>query len=433
MSEQSQPEKLFPATYLEELMGLVDVPAAPASVHMELRVEGQLEADRLREALHGAMSRHPLARAELLPHLHFFSTSRLWRVLPKPPQPELIEVQGEERGDQACAELIGAGIDHCRAPLHRWLLVHSPRGDRLIMSLSHLAGDGVAQLAFLRSLRRAYANEADDEVHPDLEDCRDLRRHLKPADPAHARKPVLRYYREALRAPQRVAGQGGTIGADGYGLQRLALEGDQLRNLNARRSGGATLNDVLMADLIGAIVHWNQEHGSPSGRVGLQFAFNLRPEPWRKNVMGNYCAFVALHVPPAELHDAEARLRRVQQWTVAYKETRGSGILGLHAAVGALPAGFRALLVGRMPARFYETAALSNLGADGESGSFGPQAGRVVEHWFSPPAPAGLGFAIGAIGTGGRLFLTMRYLRQRFSQAGAGRFMQLYRDLLLQT
>lgn len=418
-----------PATYLEELMTLVDVPTSPASVHMELRVEGRLDAERMRHALRATMAHHPLARAELRP-VHLLSGRRRWRILDEPPEPVVTEVEGEGPGDAACDALISTHIDETRAPLHRTLLIHSPTGDRVVVNLSHLAGDGVGQLVFLRSLRRAYVGEPQEQ-EPAFEECRDLRRHLQPQSPARAREPLLRFYREALRAPQRVAGEAGGTQGDGYGIVRLLLEPDELRALALRRGQGATLNDLLLAELVGAVARWNREHDVAPGRVSLQFAFNLRPSAWRLQVMGNYAAFVPLHVPTSDLHDGEARIAHVRRWTTAYKQTRGAGILGVHATLGAVPCGLRALLNGRMPQRFFETAALSNLGADGESGDFGAEAGRVLEHWFSPPSPPGLGFAIGAIGAGGRLFLAMRYLRSRFSHEAASRFMRNYRSLLL--
>jgi hypothetical protein len=76
--------------------------------------------------------------------------------------------------------------------------------------------------------------------------------------------------------------------------------------------------------------------------------------------------------------------------------------------------------------RLVDTAMLSNLGHLADPPSFGADAGRTVEAWFSPPARMPLGLALGVVTLDGRLHLSFRYRRRLFGADGARRFARRY-------
>src|SRR4051812_5471938 len=60
-------DERVPLTSIDEAVHLLDTPAEPWSIQLEVRVAGTLDADRLRAAIPVALARHPMARAKLLP------------------------------------------------------------------------------------------------------------------------------------------------------------------------------------------------------------------------------------------------------------------------------------------------------------------------------------------------------------------------------
>ncbi len=56
-----------PFTPLDEAVHHLDTPAEPWSIQLEVRVDGTLDAERLRRAVAEAVARHPMARARQLP------------------------------------------------------------------------------------------------------------------------------------------------------------------------------------------------------------------------------------------------------------------------------------------------------------------------------------------------------------------------------
>ncbi|MEJ7844600.1 MAG: hypothetical protein WKF93_03070, partial [Acidimicrobiales bacterium] len=57
----------MPFTVIDEAIHLLDSPAEPWGIQLELGVEGRLDEHRLRAAVHDALARHPMARARQPP------------------------------------------------------------------------------------------------------------------------------------------------------------------------------------------------------------------------------------------------------------------------------------------------------------------------------------------------------------------------------
>jgi hypothetical protein len=61
-----------------------------------------------------------------------------------------------------------------------------------------------------------------------------------------------------------------------------------------------------------------------------------------------------------------------------------------------------------------------------EAPSFGPDAGDIVELWFSTPARSPRILSIGAVTVGGRLHLTFRYPHRLFGPEASRRFVDCF-------
>ena len=425
----------LPFTYLDELAMLVDSPTDPINVHMEVRVEGRLDGERLRGALREAASRHPLARARVVPAK---ASDPTWRFSIEEGYDydplEEVECGSDAEVDATRDRLVSQPIVLSHPPMFRGVLVHHDGGDRFILNLFHQAGDGIGMVRFLRSVQRAYADEEDFSPEIDLNVARDLMTFLDIPDRDERRRrmePLKRYQREALRAgPTRLARDGG-MREGGHRCASLRLGPDEMKEVEQRRCPGSTLNDVLLAGLQLTCERWNNQHGRTSGRIGTVMPINVRPREWRYDVLSNYMLFGTVSTRLAERRDFASTLRAVVGWTDAYKRTQGAGIQVVLRGLGRCPVGAKRALFRLLPDRAWDTVPLSNLGRIDPLGDFGSEGGRVVEYWFSPPASPPMAVALGAASMGEDLFISMRYRRSQFDRAAARRFMGVYRDVLL--
>src|SRR5436309_1242920 len=60
-------DERVPFTPIDEAVHLLDTPAEPWSIELEVRLTGGLDEARLRAAVPAAFAHHPMARAKLLP------------------------------------------------------------------------------------------------------------------------------------------------------------------------------------------------------------------------------------------------------------------------------------------------------------------------------------------------------------------------------
>ena len=72
-----------PVTLLDEHFIHSDSARHPMSVHIEIRVSGRIDTDRLRSAIGSAMQFHPMARARLGP-ADLTSRTMTWEITTEP-------------------------------------------------------------------------------------------------------------------------------------------------------------------------------------------------------------------------------------------------------------------------------------------------------------------------------------------------------------
>jgi NRPS condensation-like uncharacterized protein len=381
-----------------------------------------------------AADRHPLARARLLPTR---STDRTWRFRIEDgyDSDPLVEVECATAFELDAARdgLLQRTVEHDRAPLFRALLAKCADGDRLIMSLHHVIGDGIGMMALLRSIQHAYANQEERAAQVDVTAARDLRRLLA----AHSRaerkarmEPFSRYWRDALRtAPTRLAVESPSPTST-QGCVNLSFSAAEQERVRGRRRPGTTVNDVLIAALQLSFDRWNSHHGQPSDRIGTAMAINARPPGWRYEVLSNISVGGVVTTRPTERGDFDSTLDAVARWTNDYKRTGGAGYQYLANLMTLGPVGLKRLAYRYFPLRAVESSVLSNLGVLEPFGDFG-SAGQVIGCWFSPPLARHFSTAFGAVSLGDGLGISMRYRHSQFDPRAARRFMDLYRDVLL--
>lgn len=412
----------FAFNLVEEIWQLREPPDETANIHVELRVAGTLDEDRLREAICAAVAVHPMARARRVAR----------RVLLRPP---LWQVEASARRDILCALTCAdtAALAAARvafydrlipldeAPALRFLLAHRPGGDTLLLNAHHAITDGVGALRLLGSVARAYAGQSDSVPAIDPLAARDIK-----GVPGAARAPRRPVGDRAFVAPE-----GGCLG-QGFGFLQLQVPPEKAGRLNPRRfEPSATLNDLLLAALHRAIAEWNARHRCACDSIAVYMPVNLRPADWRDELVINHSAGAKVTSTPAERTSARALMAAITQQTRWIKSAPiAAGGLDLPSWTRNLIPHVLAVVCRLMGTRVENTAVLSNLGRLDDLPQFEADAGPVTELAFSPPCGMPMGLSLGVVGTRGGLQVVFRYRRALFDDDAARRFAEAFGEWL---
>jgi NRPS condensation-like uncharacterized protein len=424
-----------PFSVIDQAVHLLDVPTAPWSVQLEVRVSGHLDENRLRGAIGAALRRHPMARAHK-------KASRLrarldtWVIDPRARLDPLrvIDCPDEEWLAAVRADLQSISPPLIESPPLRVVLAHHPDGDMVMLNVNHAAMDGFGAMRVLRSIARAYAGAADPSPGLDFQQTRNISALLGPPSFSlrmRRQMELMSRLRDLVVPPARVAGDGADDQEGGYGFVHSRLSREQTEAIVAGAKP-ATVNDVLVTALHLAIADWNAQHGTVCRRIGVLVPANLRPKEWREEIVGNFSLPARISTTTRDRRSPDRALRAVAAQTKRKKQVgMGTAFIELLGQTRLLPLWAKRVMVMALPLtgnRLVDTAMLSNLGRVDTPPSFGGGAGggEVEELWFSPPARMPLGLTIGAATVAGRLHLVLRYRHRQFDHDAATRFADTY-------
>lgn len=419
---------IVPFSPVDEAVHLLDSEAAPWSIQLELRVEGQLDGGRLRDAFGRAVTLHPMARARKLPSRRTAHTER-WEITPALDVEPLraVDCANEAAVAGVREALLGMVVPLAESPPLRARLVRTPGGDLLMLNVNHAAMDAFGALRLLRSVSSAYAGAYEGDIGPDPIAARG---HLGELTSAGLRTRTRRRLALAEKLtdvvvhPARVAHEGAND-EPGYGFHHVSLAPPLTQALVDLRHPG-TVNDVLLAALHLSIARWNAGHGERCGRIGVLVPANLRPIDWRCDVVGNFSLPARVSTNRRHRRRPESTLGALTRQTQRKKSVGlGTALLEVLGRADRLPLWTKQVLIASLAAggdRLVDTAMLSNLGRLRDPPSFGPEAGRTIEAWFSPPARMPLGLSVGALTIEDRLHLAFRYRHRQFHAPAAGHF-----------
>ena len=217
--------------------------------------------------------------------------------------------------------------------------------------------------------------------------------------------------------------------APGYGFALLGWPGVPTAP-QTENGPSVTVNDLLIASLILAILRWNASaHSAPHrrpGRVRISMPVDARP-PGRGDELGNLSRLCRVAADPLEHRRPDHRRGRPDQASQAPARSArqsGPGGSGQGAAADlgqAAPAAAGRALPGRVDC---DTSLLSNLGNITEAPRFGVLS--PARMWFSTSAHMPRGLSVGAITVDGRLHLCFRYRHALFDSAAAHDFVAEY-------
>jgi hypothetical protein len=388
---------------------LLDPETTAWSVQLEARVAGSLDEERLRAAL-GAVVERGAPQRDCL---------------------EVVDCEDDDDLQAARLRLHRMGVPLTTLPpLHAYLARH-PAGDVLMLNLNHAATDGFGAMRVLYRIARAYADRGEPAVPLDFLACHDL-----PVRPAPAVKStVVRSCESATaRLRDRLAPHA-PLAADepasdpGYGFLYVGLTPEQTHYVHGVERTGAQGN-VLLTALHLAIGDWNRRHGIPDRRIGVLVPVNLRPDEWREDTIGNFSVTTRMSTSRRDRASAAAAQKAVTTEAARNKRTRtGIGLVaGLERAgmLGLWAKQSRVVLEPLTDHSQVDAAMLCDLERLDEAPSFGPDAGDIVELWFSTPARSPRILSIGAVIVAGRLHLTFRVPYRLFGPEASRRFADCY-------
>jgi NRPS condensation-like uncharacterized protein len=423
---------------LDELYLHLDRVEEPWSVHLEIRVEGRVDVGRLEAAVRRAADRHPIARARL-------AVSRAtdvryhWEIADELGEVDLEEIEalGPDDLSQARERILSRTPSLEQPGPFSVLLVHDHGGDVIVLNLHHAAGDGMSALRLMDSIARAYGGGDDPLPAVDPLAVRDVAA-MSGAGSIRERltrgRAALDYLARGVSTPSRIAAQGESA-RPGYGFELLEFNPEEVQQLQALRSGGATVNDLLLGGLALTVRRWNEHRQVPYAEaVYLMMPINLRPPEWRYEIVGNFASYVSVRVGAGDLRTLEAAISAAAAGTRGIKDGGVAGlIVDLFTAPTLLPTALKRRMQDLIPLTgnlVVDTAVLSNLGRIADVPRLG-DAGAVREVWFSPPGRMPLRASLGAVTLNGRLFLTLRYRHALFDAAAAAQFLGKFKQLLL--
>ena len=383
---------------------LLDPDASPWSLHVEARVAGGLDDERMAAAV-----------AEVAPGEDVVSA---------------VACEDDVALEAARVELQSVAVPLTSSPPLRAVLAHHPHGDVLMLNVNHAAADAPGALQVMEAVSRAYAAPRRAPVL-DFLATRDL-----PVRPAAARPKSLtqRYrtrlerVRDALARPTRLRPDGDRDEA-GHGFLLTSVDAGDAASLASLRDRDRD-NDVLLAALHLAVSVWNADHGQTDGRIAVLVPVDLRNLPWRADVVGNFSVTARISTAPADRASPTAALQAVTAQTARNIRTRtGTALIDALDRNGMLPLWARQSVIVLQPLtanHLLDSAVLSYVGRLDDPPSFGKEAGHTTELWLSTPARMPQGLSIGAAIVGGRLHLAFRYPRRLFDPAAARRFAECY-------
>jgi diacylglycerol O-acyltransferase len=285
-------------------------------------------------------------------------------------------------GDQAAlqelvSDLITPPLDPTRPLWHAYLIEGYGNGCAILFRIHHCIADGIALARVMLSLTDT---DVDAGIAPSpraaaSESAFSLDSVTRPAGAAisAARRvtgAVIHEGLETLARPGHVAQLAGTATQDAATLAKLLASPADTRTIlreplhgtrrvawskpfpldrirTAGRRKGATINDVLIATVTGALRTELKRHGDVPDDIHIMVPFNLRPlEETLPRDLGNDFALILLALPVGT-EDRSARLREVKSRMDAIKNSHEGPIsYGILSAVGATPPAVEDVLIG---------------------------------------------------------------------------------------
>jgi NRPS condensation-like uncharacterized protein len=411
-------------TPIEHAFIACDRPQHPVCFFLVLRVDGDLDPERLAGAYQSALARHPMLQVILggdpgLPtqQLHWVSstapasTGILWN--PSALTPIDITKDG--------------GV---RLAVRQ----HDEDPDELVFQFHHGVTDARGGIQFIEDVLTFYAGRSEALIALDsgLLAFR--------GDPKHEgvnhKLNALRYIEQyaglymqkcaTLAAPTHATGEWNPDQWPAY--RQLTFDGAEYRRLKSRTiQKDCTVNDLLMRDLMLALAEWNGSYGHQQN-VCLQMEINLRTVADARMPAAVHGSFMNISRSPHQMRDSRQLLDSIRQETSHIKSSRlGYAMLLITGAMARRKGGMQLLQRLQKPQHPAATACVGNLGelfryaplGKARDGFLQAQALKILDVSYLPSLKPGVKVSFGIATCMRRLSLSMHYDQTALSHEDA--------------
>jgi NRPS condensation-like uncharacterized protein len=418
----------------DQLNCYFDSPAEPTIVHLEAWLPGHLDIERLRGAVALVLAAEPAARAHR-DRTRRWGRSYTWTVPPRTDRDPLTITTWhvEPELDAARAAFLSSAppIDH--SPPFRLLLARGPGRDSLILNANHAAFDGRSCLVLLSMIAAEYNGESTPRATPAQPQPAPAPPEPAPPQPAPPQLAARNRGRALPRRAARITAQRTSRRAAGYGFCLLPWTGvPALPWGDDEGRPRATVNDLLVAALIGTIGQWNDGHGRRARTIRISIPLDARP-PGHGNELGNHSVLSSVTTTDASATEGllavvAAQTSQAKQRPPAREVNGGLTALARLPLPSWVKRGLLRLAIRSLGVLIADTSLLSNLGNVTDPPRFGPLVASPI--WFSTSAHMPRGLSVGAITTGGQLHVCFRYRYALLDDAAAAAFAASYAQTL---
>lgn len=427
-----------PFSLIEESVYHIEQSHAPWNMQGEFETSETVDMDRLRSAAVTVCETFPMARARQRPS-SLTDDRYTWEIREAVEPDDLVVREVGESGMSLTAAqnwLYNRLFDLTEEYPFRVMVVRGEGldgGDRLLISVNHVAADGVGLLRIAQALCAAYKG---DEPMPSAKSFEESRQLLDDIRPSSLSGRVSQLTSAAgklenlVDSPARIAEDGGTD-EDGWGFARRRLSEDLTTRIVADRPDGVSVNDRLLAGLHLTIEAWNDDHGESARKITTMMPVNLRPKEWFYDVVAMYSMFESVETTPRDRRDPRAAVAAVAEQTTELKQRDRAA--ALYEALKLIPPGTPVGLKQHLPEllrgpgqRLLDTAMLTNLGRLPMVPSLAEDAEENI--WFSPPTWRGTPIGVGVATYEGQVTFSFRYRRDLFDGPAAEDFADYFVD-----
>lgn len=317
----------IPLNCVDKCLLALDSINEPMLIHVILSLEGEVDHDRLNQAILSAQQAHPVMRTILrsrnLRLLREIQEDLGKGVLSVADQTQLQDTDQESYLSSWMNQPFNIKKEF---PVRALLLRKNERESSLVFSFHHSAADGLRALLFVRKVAESYNGES----FRDSQLCRDIRINRKGDELlefAHSqRSKVEHYYRKmiaslfhrfviaALPAPARVFHDKSGKSKELRFCFKIISPKEFGRIQSKAISAGVELNHIFLAACYRTVEKWNSMHGKASNRIRVMAPVNISPKGFRY-VVSNQASWFSLPTTPKDRADPVKLLRKVRSDT----------------------------------------------------------------------------------------------------------------------
>jgi NRPS condensation-like uncharacterized protein len=419
----------------------------PMIFHVVLRLEGEVDPNRLNQAIQSAQEAHPVMRSFLRNKF-----LRSFREIQDDFEGATLTVQQSadtndtDREGFLCQWMNQPMDIRKEFPLRVLLLKKNEAECLLVFTFHHPATDGLRAFLFLRKVIDSYNNTHNEHSKSSevvrlshkgdelLKFARSQRRNVRRYYIKVISSLFHRFFIDVFLPPTRLFHDMSGHSRE-LGFCCGVIGAEDLRQIKTKAGLlGVKLNDILLAACYRTVEKWNGMHGKVSRRIRIMVPVDISPEGF-SNVVSNQVSMLSLSTSPEDRAEPVKLLQKVRSLSVRAAENRMAFSLvyffyfGSRLPLSVMRLCCKLLMITRT---YVDSILLSNLG------EIWPQVGseepavtnigssRIIYVDVLAPVVTPMGLSLIAITYNDNMSISLAYRSDMFSKEKAQQFFDLY-------